>query len=220
MESKLVKLAALEATFNHFTNDHLIPLQAVVISLHNSLCWTCRGDGQPIPDGVRSSSAPPRLSIAIPIPPPGSGQRPPTPSPPPLSPVTSDDSSLVPNSSSDLDDPFLVTTRTFYLAEGPEGFVWTNEERAAMQAFFAQYKSKTGVDVVILEAGAGDRSPGGNRMFREGTGLRKEEMEHDVMSCRDCWVHGDIVYCEKSKFHPNHPHHRCPPWQNCYCLAV
>ena len=47
----------------------------------------------------------------------------------------------------------------------------------------------------------------------------KEEMEHDVMGCRDCWVHGDIVYCEKSKFHPNYPHHRCPPWQNCYCLA-
>ena len=44
-------------------------------------------------------------------------------------------------------------------------------------------------------------------------------MEHDVMGCRDCWVHGDIVYCEKSKFHPNHPHHHCPPWQNCYCLA-
>ena len=47
----------------------------------------------------------------------------------------------------------------------------------------------------------------------------KEEMEHDVMGCQDCWVHSDIVYCEKSKFHPNHPHHRCPPWQNCYCLA-
>ena len=47
----------------------------------------------------------------------------------------------------------------------------------------------------------------------------KEELEHDVMGCQDCWVHGDGVYCEKSKFHPNHPHHCCPPWQNCYCLA-
>ena len=50
LEGKLVKLAALEATFDHFTNKHWIPLQAVVISLHDSLCWTCRGDGQPIPD--------------------------------------------------------------------------------------------------------------------------------------------------------------------------
>ena len=30
LEGKLVKLAALEATFDHFTNKHWIPLQAVV----------------------------------------------------------------------------------------------------------------------------------------------------------------------------------------------
>ena len=52
LEGKLVKLAALEAAFDHFTNEHWIPLQAVIISLHDSLCWTCRGDGQPIPDQV------------------------------------------------------------------------------------------------------------------------------------------------------------------------
>ena len=171
MESKLAKLAALEAAFNHFTNEHWIPLQAMVISLHDSLCWTCRGDGQPIPDGLRSSSAPPSLSIAIAIPPPGSEQRPPTPSPPPLSPVTSDDSSLVPNSSSDSNDPFLVTTRMFRLVKGPEGFVWTDEERAEMQASFACYKSKAGVDAVILEAGVGEQSPGGDRVLSEGAGL-------------------------------------------------
>ena len=44
-------------------------------------------------------------------------------------------------------------------------------------------------------------------------------MGHDVMGCQDCWVHSDIVYCEKSKYHPNHSYHCCPPWQNCYCLA-
>ena len=55
--------------------------------------------------------------------------------------------------------------------------------------------------------------------FRRAVDSGKEELEHDVMSCQDCWVHGDIVYCERSKYHPNHPHHCCPPWQNCYCLA-
>ena len=55
--------------------------------------------------------------------------------------------------------------------------------------------------------------------FQRAVDSRKEEMEHDVMGCRDCWVQGDVVYCKKSKFHPNHPHHCCPPWQNCYCLA-
>ena len=73
LEGKLVKLAALEAAFDHFTNEHWIPLQAVVISLHDSLCWTCGGDGQPIPDRLRSASAPPSLSITIPVPPPRTG---------------------------------------------------------------------------------------------------------------------------------------------------
>ena len=50
LEGKLVKLAALEAAFDHFTNEYWLSLQAVVISLHDSLCWTCRGDGQSIPD--------------------------------------------------------------------------------------------------------------------------------------------------------------------------
>ena len=109
LEGKLVKLAALEAAFDHFTNEHWIPLQAVVLSLHDSLCWVCRGDGEPIPDQVQSSSAPPSLSIAIPVPPPRAGRRPPTPSPPPLSPVSSDESSFVPDSSSDSSpNPFIV----------------------------------------------------------------------------------------------------------------
>ena len=70
LETQFIKLAALEATFNHFTNEHWIPLKAVILSLHNSLCWTCRGDGEPIPDQMQSTSAPPTLSIVIPILPP------------------------------------------------------------------------------------------------------------------------------------------------------
>ena len=35
----------------------------------------------------------------------------------------------------------------------------------------------------------------------------REELEHDVMGFQDPWVHGDIVCCPKSKYHPNHPHH-------------
>ena len=172
LEGKLVKLAALEAAFNHFTNEHWIPLQAVVISLHDSLCWTCRGDGEPLPDGVRSSSAPPSLSIAIPIPPPRSGRRPATPGPPPLSPVTDDDSSVIPDSSTNSSpNLFHVERHTFRTAQGPDGLVWTKEERAALQAFLSHYTSEEGVDVPILEAGEGDRSPGGSRLLSEGGGF-------------------------------------------------
>ena len=182
MEGKLVKLATLEAAFDHFTNEHWIPLQSVVISLHDSLCWTCRGDGQPIPDRVGSASAPPSLSIAIPIPPPRSGRRLATPSPPPLSPVTDDDSSVIPDSSNDSSvipdssndsspNPFQVKRRTFRAAQGPKGLVWTNEERAALQAFLSYYESKEGDNVAILEVGEGDRSPGGSRLLSEGDGF-------------------------------------------------
>ena len=134
LEGKLVKLAALEAAFNHFTNEHWISFQAVVISLHDSLCWTCRGDGEPLPDEVQSSSAPPFLSIAIPVPPPCSGQRPATPGPPPLSPVTDDDSSVIPDSSIDSSpNLFYVERRMFRVAQGPDELVWTDEERAAVR---------------------------------------------------------------------------------------
>ena len=40
-----------------------------------------------------------------------------------------------------------------------------------MQAFFAHYKGQVGVNVVVLEAGEGDRSPGGIEVLSEGTGL-------------------------------------------------
>ena len=171
LEGKLVKLAALEAAFDHFTNEHWIPLQAVVLSLHDSLCWVCRGDGEPLPGGVRSASAPPSLSIAIPIPPPRSGRRPATPGPPPLSPVTNDSSSITDSSLDSSPNPFRVERRTFQAAQGPDGLVWTEEERAALQAFLSHYTSEEGVDVPILEAGEGDRSPGGSRLLSEGAGF-------------------------------------------------
>ena len=173
LEGKLVKLAALEAAFDHFTNEHWIPLQAVVLSLHDSLCWVCRGDGEPLPGGVRSALAPPSLSIAIPIPPPRSGRRPATPGPPPLSPVTNDSSSVTDSSLDSSPNPFRVERRTFQAAQGPDGLVWTKEERAALQAFLSHYTSEEGVDVPILEVGEGDRSPGGSRVLSEGGGFRE-----------------------------------------------
>ena len=98
------------------------------------------------------------------------------------------------------------------------GLVWTAEERAALQAFLSNF---TGKELMLLfwklerEIGLQEAL----KCFKKVVDLGREELEHDVMGCRDCWVHGDIVYCEKSKYHPNHPHNCCPPWQNCYCLA-
>ena len=59
------------------------------------------------------------------------------------------------------------------MAQGLDGLIWTDKERAALQAFLTHYKSKEGVNVSILEAGEGDRFAGGIGMLPRGTGLRK-----------------------------------------------
>ena len=59
----------------------------------------------------------------------------------------------------------------FQAAQGPDGLVWTAEERAALQAFLSNFAGKEGVNVTILKAGEGDRSPGGSQMLSEGGGF-------------------------------------------------
>ena len=48
------------------------------------------------------------------------------------------------------------------MAQGPDGLIWTEEERAALQAFLSNFEGKEDVSVAILEAGEGDRSLGGS----------------------------------------------------------
>ena len=62
----------------------------------------------------------------------------------------------------------------FQAAQGPDGLIWTNQERAVMQAFLSHYKGQEGFDVSILEVGEGDRSPGGIGVLPEGTGFGEE----------------------------------------------
>ena len=59
------------------------------------------------------------------------------------------------------------------MAQGLDGLVWTEEERAVLQAFLSNFEGEEGVSVSILEAGEGDRSPGGIGMLPEGTGFRE-----------------------------------------------
>ena len=61
----------------------------------------------------------------------------------------------------------------FCAVQGPDGLVWTDEERAALQAFLSHYTSEEGINVAILAAGEGDRSPGGSRMLSEGSGFEE-----------------------------------------------
>ena len=104
---------------------------------------------------MHPSSALPSLSIAIPVPLPHPRQRPPTPGPPPLSPVSTDDSSYVPNSSPDSPNLFYVQPRTYQTLQGLMGVIWSTEDWAMVQAFLTDYQSKEGISVPILEVGEG-----------------------------------------------------------------
>ena len=86
-----------------------------------------------------------------------------------LLPAMTPPSSLTPTNSSP--NPFRVKRQMFQAAQGPDGLIWTEEERAALQAFLSHYTSEEGVNVPILEVGEGDRSPGGSRMLSEGAGF-------------------------------------------------
>ena len=57
--------------------------------------------------------------------------------------------------------------------QGPEGLVWINQERAALQAFLSFHQSKEGINVPILEVGEGVGSPGDTGVLPEGGGLRE-----------------------------------------------
>ena len=59
----------------------------------------------------------------------------------------------------------------FQAAQGPDGLVWTKEERAALQAFLSNFSGEEGVNIAILEDGEGDRSPEGSRVLSEGGGF-------------------------------------------------
>ena len=51
--------------------------------------------------------------------------------------------------------------------------MWTDKERAPLQAFLAHYKSEEGDNVAILKVGEGDGSPGGSRMLPASGGFRE-----------------------------------------------
>ena len=46
--------------------------------------------------------------------------------------------------------------------------------------------------------------------FQRAIDSENVEVEHDDLRCKDCWVNGDIVYCEQSRYHSNHLYHKCP----------
>ena len=73
VESWLVALEKVTASFSHFIIEHWVPAQAILINLHNSTCPSCqRTDAMANNGGLASKSIRSGQVAPIPVPPPNS----------------------------------------------------------------------------------------------------------------------------------------------------
>ena len=70
VESQLVALEKVAASFSHFIIEHWVPTQAILIDLHNSPCPLCqRADAMANNGGLASESIRSGRAAPIPVPP-------------------------------------------------------------------------------------------------------------------------------------------------------
>ena len=73
VESWLVTLEKVAASFSHFIIEHWVPAQAILIDLHNSTCPLCqRVDGMANNGGLASKSIRSGQATPVPVPLPNS----------------------------------------------------------------------------------------------------------------------------------------------------
>ena len=73
VESQLVALEKVAASFSHFIIEHWVPTQAILIDLHNSTCPSCQqADAMADNGGLTSESVQSGQAVALPVPPPNS----------------------------------------------------------------------------------------------------------------------------------------------------
>ena len=69
VESQLVTLEKVAASFSHFIIEHWVPAQAILIDLHNSTCPSCqRADGLADSGGSASESVRSGWAVSVPVP--------------------------------------------------------------------------------------------------------------------------------------------------------
>ena len=75
VESRLVALERVAASFSHFIIEHWVPTQAILIDLHNSTCPSCqRADAMADNGGSASKSVQSGQAAPVPVPLPNSRQ--------------------------------------------------------------------------------------------------------------------------------------------------
>ena len=73
VESQLVALEKVAASFSHFIIEHQVPAQAILVNLHNATCPSCqRADGLANNGGWASESIRSGQATLVPVPLPNS----------------------------------------------------------------------------------------------------------------------------------------------------
>ena len=164
VESRLVALEKVAASFSHFIIEHWVPAQAILIDLHNSTCPSChRADGvadngDSVSESVRSGRSAP-----IPIPPPNSRQG-------EASSLLSPVPSLISDSSAGSAPPYFFAGARQRLQEGTGLSVYIDEASGSMSSFFGGDEREARSDEDVSEASEGSGYGSGSGVIPEGTG--------------------------------------------------
>ena len=164
VESRLVALEKVAASFSHFIIEHWVPAQAVLIDLHNSTCPSCqRADGMAdnggsVCESVRSDRAAP-----VPVPPPNSRQG-------EASSLLSPVPSLISDSSTGSTPPYFFAGARQRLQERSELSVYIDEATGSLSSFFGGDEREVGSDEDLSEASEGSGHGSGSGVIPEGFG--------------------------------------------------
>ena len=164
VESRLVALEKVAASFSHFIIEHWVPAQAILIDLHNSTCPSCqRADA--MADNGGSGSKPVRSDQAapIPVPPPNSRQG-------EASSLISPVPSLISDSSASLTPLFFFVGARQRFQERSGLSIYTDEAPGLLSSFFGSAKREVRSDEDLSEASEGSGHGSGSGVIPEGVG--------------------------------------------------
>ena len=164
VESRLVALEKVAASFSHFIIEHWVPAQAILIDLHNSTCPSCqRADGMADDGGSASKSVKSGRAAPIPVPPPNSRQGE---APSIISPVPS----LISDSSAGSTLPFFFAGARQRFQERSGLSIYIDEASGSLSSFFGGDKREVGSNEDISEASEGSGYGSGSGVIPEGVG--------------------------------------------------
>ena len=164
VESRLVALEKVAASFSHFIIEHWVPTQAILIDLHNSTCPLCqRADGMTDNGGSAFESIQSGWAALIPVPPPNSRQGE---APSVISPVPS----LISDSSADSTPPFFFAGARQRFQEGLGLSIYIDKASGSLLSFFGGDEREVGGNEEVSEASEGSGYGSGSGVIPEGVG--------------------------------------------------